>query len=331
MKITVLGSGGWGCALAKVLYDNNHEVTLWSKFSDELDKIKLLGENPDKLPGILLPKELVLTADVNTAIIGSEIVVIAVPSTYVRSTVNEFKEFFVDAQLIVNVAKGIEDETLMTLQEVVNDVLPNNPVAVLSGPSHAEEVARGIPTSVVVGSSDHEIVKLIQDTFMNTNFRVYGSEDLIGIEIGGSLKNVIALAAGISDGLGHGDNTKAALMTRGIAEISRLGKAMGADPLTFNGLSGIGDLIVTCTSMHSRNRRCGILIGQGKSLEEALNEVKMVVEGVYSARAALDLAHKYHVELPIIEKVNQVLFEGYNPGQAVDELMNRKKKFELGH
>ncbi len=328
MNIAVIGSGGWGCALAKVLFDNEHHVTLWSKFQEEIDTIKELGENRAKLPGIPLPKDLCLTSDVEEAVRGKDLLVMAVPSSFIRSTTELIKPYVVKETILVNVAKGIEDKTLMTLQEVINDVLPENRVAVLSGPSHAEEVARGIPTSVVVGSKDEELVKLVQDTFMNTNFRVYGSADIVGIEMGGSLKNVIALAAGVSDGLGYGDNTKAALMTRGMAEISRLGAAMGADPMTFNGLSGIGDLIVTCTSMHSRNRRAGILIGKGSSLDEALAEVKMVVEGVYSAKAALGLAKKYNVEMPIIEKVNGVLFHGESPAEAVDELMNREKKFE---
>jgi glycerol-3-phosphate dehydrogenase (NAD(P)+) len=328
MKVAVLGSGGWGCALAKVLVDNNHDVTLWSKFENEIAKIKELGENPDKLPGIKLPTSISLTSDVELAIHDMNVLVIAVPSSFVRSTCELLKPYITEDQIIVSVAKGIEDGTLMSLEEVIHDVLPNNSVAVLSGPSHAEEVAKGIPTSVVVGSKDERIVKIIQTLFMNQNFRVYGTSDIIGVEMGGALKNVIALAAGISDGLGFGDNTKAALMTRGISEISRLGIAMGANQMTFNGLSGIGDLIVTCTSMHSRNRRAGILIGQGKTLQEALDEVKTVVEGVYSAKAALDLSKKYNVELPIIEKVNAVLFDGADPAQAVDDLMNRKKKFE---
>lgn len=331
MKITVIGSGGWGCALAKVLSDNEHQVTLWSKFEEEVNAIRQSGQNAAKLPGIDLPRDLSLTSDCEESVREAELVVLAVPSSFIRSTCELFKPFIKNGIIIVNVAKGIEDGTLMALQDVINEVLPANPVAVLSGPSHAEEVARGIPTSVVVGSTDEHIVKQVQDIFMNQNFRVYGSSDIIGIEMGGALKNVIALAAGISDGLGFGDNTKAALMTRGISEISRLGVAMGADASTFNGLSGIGDLIVTCTSMHSRNRRAGILIGKGKSLEEALSEVKMVVEGVYSAKAALDLAHQHRVELPIIENVNQVLFEGKDPAVAVDELMNRKKKFETEH
>ncbi len=328
MKVSVIGSGGWGCALAKVLDDNHHKVTVWSKFDAEIKAIQEAKENVAKLPGITLPDTLMYTSDLSAAIKDQDILILAVPSTFVRATAKAMKPYVTSNQIIVNVAKGIEETSLKTLEEVVLDEIPDVEVAVLSGPSHAEEVARGIPTSVVVGSKSDRIVKLVQDAFMNENFRVYGSSDLIGIELGGALKNVIALAAGISDGLGYGDNTKAALMTRGISEISRLGEQMGADPMTFNGLSGIGDLIVTCTSMHSRNRRAGILIGQGKTLQEALDEVKMVVEGVYSAKAALGLAHKYHVDMPIIEKVNEVLFNQTDPRIAVSELMNREKKFE---
>jgi glycerol-3-phosphate dehydrogenase (NAD(P)+) len=328
MKVSVIGSGGWGCALAKVLDDNHHKVTVWSKFDAEIKAIQDAKENVAKLPGITLPDTLMYTSDLSLAIKDQDILILAVPSTYVRATAKAMKAYVTSNQIIVNVAKGIEETSLKTLEDVVLDEIPDVEVAVLSGPSHAEEVARGIPTSVVVGSKNDRIVKRVQDAFMNENFRVYGSSDLIGIELGGALKNVIALAAGISDGLGYGDNTKAALMTRGISEISRLGEQMGADPMTFNGLSGIGDLIVTCTSMHSRNRRAGILIGQGKTLQEALDEVKMVVEGVYSAKAALGLAHKYHVDMPIIEKVNEVLFNQTDPRIAVSELMNREKKFE---
>ena len=328
MKVSVIGSGGWGCALAKVLDDNHHKVTVWSKFDAEIKAIQDAKENVAKLPGITLPDTLMYTSDLSLAIKDQDILILAVPSTYVRATAKAMKAYVTLNQIIVNVAKGIEETSLKTLEDVVLDEIPDVEVAVLSGPSHAEEVARGIPTSVVVGSKNDRIVKRVQDAFMNENFRVYGSSDLIGIELGGALKNVIALAAGISDGLGYGDNTKAALMTRGISEISRLGEQMGADPMTFNGLSGIGDLIVTCTSMHSRNRRAGILIGQGKTLQEALDEVKMVVEGVYSAKAALGLAHKYHVDMPIIEKVNEVLFNQTDPRIAVSELMNREKKFE---
>ncbi len=328
MNVSIIGAGGWGCALAKVLDDNQHTVTVWSKFEEEVQAIQKNNENTAKLPGIVLPETLRYTSNLEEAIKGQEILVMAVPSSFVRVTAKAMCPFVTSDQTIVNVAKGIEDISFKTLEDVILDEIPHTEVAVLSGPSHAEEVARGIPTSVVVGSKSDAVVKKVQDTFMNENFRVYGSSDLLGIELGGALKNVIALAAGISDGLGYGDNTKAALMTRGISEISRLGEKMGADPMTFNGLSGIGDLIVTCTSMHSRNRRAGILIGQGKTLDEALEEVKMVVEGVYSAKAALGLAKKYDVDMPIIEKVNEVLFEQSNPKIAVSELMNREKKFE---
>lgn len=329
MKAAVIGAGGWGCALSVVLSNNGHEVTVWSKFQNEIDGILATGENQGRLPGIKLPETIKYTTDEQVAVEGAEVIVFAVPSSFVRVTAENFKAYITEEQVIVNVAKGIEDGSLFSLQEVVNDVMPNIEVAVLSGPSHAEEVARQIPTSVVVASKDKSIVKKMQNAFMNENFRVYGSSDMIGVEMGGALKNVIALAAGISDGLGYGDNTKAALMTRGMAEISRLGVAMGADKETFSGLTGIGDLIVTCTSMHSRNRRAGILIGKGAKLDEALDEVKMVVEGVYSAKAAYDLSVKYQVSMPIIEQVNAVLFGHKDPKQAVMDLMNRAKKFEV--
>lgn len=328
MNISVIGAGGWGCALAKVLCENGHDVTIWSKFENEIDTIRTTRMNEAKLPGIVLPDEIQLTSHLQTAVEGKDILVIAVPSSFVRETCEAMKEYIEVNQILVNVAKGVEDKTLMTLEEVIHDVIAKNHVVVLSGPSHAEEVGRQIPTSVVVGGRNKEIVQFIQDVFMNPYFRVYGSSDLVGIEIGGALKNVIALAAGISDGLGFGDNTKAALMTRGISEISRLGVAMGADVLTFNGLSGIGDLIVTCTSEHSRNRSAGYLIGQGLTTDEALNKVNKVVEGVYSAKAAVGLGKKFDVELPIITKVAEVLFEGANPKEAVDDLMAREKKFE---
>ena len=238
------------------------------------------------------------------------------------------KPFVKEGQLIVSVAKGSEEKTLMTMSQQIEEELPMANVAVLSGPSHAEEVSRGIPTTVVVGAKDRQTAEHIQNLFMSSVFRVYTSPDILGIELGGALKNVIALAAGVSDGLGCGDNTKAALMTRGIAEITRLGVAMGGKPETFSGLSGIGDLIVTCTSMHSRNRRAGILIGQGKTMQEAMDEVQMVVEGVYSAKAAMGLARKYHIEMPIIEQVNEVLFADKKADLAVRELMLRDKKIE---
>lgn len=256
-------------------------------------------------------------------------IVCAVPSPFVRSTAKNIADKVSNGQLIVNVSKGIEESTLKALVEIIEEEIPQAKVAVLSGPSHAEEVGRGIPTTVVAGAHDIEIAKTIQNAFMNDYFRVYTSTDVTGIELGGSVKNVIALAAGISDGLGLGDNTKAALMTRGMAEIMRLGLAMGADVKTLSGLSGMGDLIVTCTSKHSRNRNAGYLIGQGKTYEEAMAEVKMVVEGVYSAKATLALAREHGVEMPIVEAVNNVLFNGMTAKEALTELLNRDRKSEL--
>jgi len=255
--------------------------------------------------------------------------VLAVPSPFTRSTARNMSPYVANGQIIVDVAKGIEESTLMTLSQQIEEEIPQAEVAVLSGPSHAEEVGRGLPTIVVIGARKKEIAQYLQEMFMNEVFRVYISPDVLGIELGGSLKNVVALAAGIADGLGYGDNTKAALITRGITEIARLGTAMGGKFETFCGLTGIGDLIVTCASMHSRNRRAGILIGQGKSYEEAMAEVQMVVEGVYSAKAAMELAGKYEIQMPIIEQVNKVLFEGKNAAQAVKELMLRDKKEEI--
>lgn len=327
-KVSVIGAGSWGTALAILLCDNGHDVTIWSIDQKEIDMLKHTRENKPKLPGIKIHEAIKITPDMEEAVEGKDFIIMAVPSKFVRSTAKRMKALVMKEQIIVNVAKGLEDETLLTLVEVIEDEMPHNEVVVLSGPSHAEEVAKKLPTTCVAGSKDLDIAQKVQDLFMNTYFRVYTSSDVVGIEMGGALKNVIALAAGISDGIGFGDNTKAALMTRGITEISRLGVAMGAKEHTFNGLSGIGDLIVTCTSMHSRNRRAGILIGQGHTLNEALEEVQMVVEGVFTAKAALDLAHKHHVEMPIIRKVNDVLFEGKNTKKAVEELMIRDKKIE---
>ncbi|MBQ7944999.1 MAG: NAD(P)H-dependent glycerol-3-phosphate dehydrogenase [Lachnospiraceae bacterium] len=327
-KIGVIGAGSWGIALSVLLYNNGHEVTVWSKLEDEIIMLNAQREHKDKLPGVKLPDSMIFTADLESAMQDKEILVMAVPSPFVRGTAHEMRDYIKAGQIIVNVAKGIEEATLMTLSQVIEDELPTADVAVLSGPSHAEEVGRGIPTTIVVGAKTRQTAELIQNTFMSEVFRVYISPDVLGIELGAALKNVIALAAGAADGLGYGDNTKAALITRGIAEISRLGIAMGGKVETFAGLSGMGDLIVTCASMHSRNRRAGILIGQGKTMEEAMAEVKMVVEGVYSAKAAMGLAKKYNVELPIIEQVNAVLFEGKDAGTAVKDLMLRDKKIE---
>lgn len=327
-KITVLGAGSWGTALALLLNNNGHEVTIWSILPDEIEQLKLTRENKRCLPGVIIPERITFTADAKEALNGKDILVFAVASPYVRSTAHAVKDFVADGQIIVNVAKGIEEETLFTLTEVIEDEIKNANITVLSGPSHAEEVGRGIPTSCVVGAKDKKTAEFLQNVFMSNVFRVYISPDIIGIELGGALKNVIALAAGMADGVGYGDNTKAALITRGIYEISKLGIAMGGKPETFSGLTGMGDLIVTCASMHSRNRRAGILIGQGKSYEEAMKEVNMVVEGVYAAKAAIKLAKKYDVDMPIVKKVNEILFEGKKPEDAVGELMLRDKKPE---
>lgn len=328
-KIGMIGAGSWGIALTWLLTNNGHQVTVWSALEDEIKMLCEKCEHTSKLPGVLLPESVSFTTELEKAAAGMELLVLAVPSPFVRSTAHQLKDIAEEGQIIVNVAKGIEEKTLMTLSEVIEEEIPQAQVAVLSGPSHAEEVGKGVPTTIVAGAKTKKAAEKIQNIFMSPVFRVYTSPDVLGIELGAALKNVVALAAGIADGLGYGDNTKAALITRGITEISRLGTAMGGRRETFFGLSGIGDLIVTCASMHSRNRRAGILIGQGHTMEEAMEEVKMVVEGVYSARAAVGLAEKYHVSLPIIEQVNQVLFYGKPAAEAVGELMLRDKKIEI--
>ncbi|MDE7250519.1 MAG: NAD(P)-dependent glycerol-3-phosphate dehydrogenase, partial [Lachnospiraceae bacterium] len=282
----------------------------------------------DKLPGVILKEDTEFTTDLEAAVSGKDALVLAVPSPFTRSTAAKMAPYVEKGQKIINVAKGIEEKTLMTLSEIIEEEILGANVAVLSGPSHAEEVGKGIPTTIVVGSKDRETAEYLQNLFMSPVFRVYISSDVLGIELGAALKNVVALAAGMADGLGYGDNTKAALITRGIAEIARLGISMGGRIETFYGLTGIGDLIVTCASMHSRNRRAGILIGQGASMEEAMKEVKMVVEGVYSAKAGYALSQKYQVSMPIIEQVNRILFEGMPASEAVKELMLRDKKVE---
>ena len=327
-KVAVLGGGSWGIALAVLLHKNGHEITIWSALEKEIEMLSTEHEHK-MLPGVKLADDMIFTTDEAEAVKDKDMLVMAVASSYTRATAKRFKEFVAPGQIIVNVAKGIEEDTVMTLTEIIEQEIPQATVAVLSGPSHAEEVGRGVPTTIVVGAKKKSTAEYIRSLFMNEVFRVYISPDVLGIELGGSLKNVVALAAGIADGLGYGDNTKAALITRGITEIGRLGMAMGGNYETFSGLTGIGDLIVTCASMHSRNRRAGILIGQGKTMEEAMEEVKMVVEGVYSAKAAMQLAKKYNVQLPIIEQVNLVLFEGKPAAEAVKDLMLRDKKIEV--
>lgn len=326
--ISIMGAGSWGIALAVLLHKNGHHVTVWSVIETEIRMLQKEREHKDKLPGVKLPEDMVFTTDLEQAVKGAEVLVLAVPSPYTRSTSHSMASLVKEGQVIVNVAKGIEEKTLLTLSQIIEEEIPQANVAVLSGPSHAEEVGRGIPTTIVVGAKDKETAEYLQNIFMNEVFRVYISPDVLGIELGAALKNVVALAAGIADGLGYGDNTKAALITRGITEIARLGVAMGGRFETFCGLTGIGDLIVTCASMHSRNRRAGILIGQGYTMKQAMDEVKMVVEGVYSAKAAMGLAKKFDVQLPIIEQVNAVLFEGQLADEAVKNLMLRDKKIE---
>ncbi len=327
-KVSVLGAGSWGTALSLLLCKNGHEVTLWSALEDEVRMLCEKREHESKLPGVRLPEDMKITADLEDSLQDPDVAVLAVPSPFTRSTAHRMAPFVKKGQIIVNVAKGVEEHTLMTLSEIISEEIPQADVCVLSGPSHAEEVGKGLPTTCVVSAEKRETAEYLQGIFMSPVFRVYTTPDILGVELGGALKNVIALAAGTADGLGYGDNTKAALITRGIAEISRLGTKMGARAETFYGLSGIGDLVVTCASVHSRNRKAGYLMGKGYTMQEAMDEVKMVVEGVYSARAAKSLAEKYQVEMPIIEEVNKVLFEDKPAADAVRDLMLRDKKVE---
>lgn len=326
-NIAVIGAGGWGLALGLLLNDEGHKVTFWCYDEREKNDILQHRENKRCLPGIKIPLEVAFTTDMGQALESADVAIIAVPSKAIRTTAKAMVPFIPEKAIVVNVSKGIEEESLMRLSQVIEDVLPNN-VVVLSGPSHAEEVARHIPTTVVVSSNHMESAVEIQDLFMNKYFRVYTNEDLIGIELGGALKNVIALAAGIVEGIGYGDNTMAALITRGMTEIARLGIAMGGKPSTFAGLTGIGDLIVTCTSGHSRNRRAGELLGQGYTIEEAMEKVNMVVEGVPTTKAGYALMKKYDVEMPILNAIYAALFEKASVAETIDALMMRDKKNE---
>lgn len=327
-KIGIIGTGSWGMALAILLNNNLHEVTMYSGLEKEVEQLRKFRENPDKLPGVKLPLSIHITDDLEKVVQENEILVMALPSIFTRMYAQKMKPFYKEGQIIINVAKGIEEDTGLTQCQITKEELPLADVVVLSGPSHAEEVSRQLPTTVVVGATTKETAVKIQDIFANSVFRVYISPDMTGIELGGSLKNVIALAAGMADGLGYGDNTKAALITRGIKELATLGEAMGGKKETFYGLTGLGDLIVTCASIHSRNRKAGFLIGQGYSLEEATKEVKMVVEGIYSVKAAIQMAKKYNVEMPIIQQIHLILFEGKSADEAVEDLMLRDKKVE---
>ena len=327
-NVGVIGAGSWGTALSVLLHDNGHQVTIWSIDPEEVKMLAEEREHKKKLPGVKLSEDMVITGNLEAAVHEKDVLVLAVPSPFTRATAKKMAPYIMEGQIIVDVAKGIEEDTLLTLSEQIRQEIPQADVAVLSGPSHAEEVGRKLPTTCVIGASTRKTAEYLQELFISKVFRVYTSPDILGIELGGSLKNVIALAAGIADGRGYGDNTKAALITRGIAEIARLGVKMGGQIQTFTGLTGIGDLIVTCASVHSRNRRAGYLIGQGKNMKEAMDEVQMVVEGVYSAKAAAKLAEKYDVSMPIVTQVNAVLFDGKNPAEAVDELMQRESRSE---
>ena len=326
-KIVILGSGGFGLSLAIMAeHCGGHDVTVWSKFQSEIDEIRSHGEHIHKLPGVPVSESIAMTSDIS-CVKGCDMLIFGIPSSFVRDVAREAAPYIDDNMVVVNTGKGLEEGSLKTLSEVISEEVKTDKLVVLSGPSHAEEVARCIPTTVVAASVNHEAAEYVQKQFCNSYMRIYLNDDVKGCEIGGALKNIIALCVGVCDGLGYGDNTKAALMTRGIHEIARLGKAAGADERTFSGLTGIGDLIVTCTSMHSHNRRAGILIGQGVSPQEAVERVG-TVEGYFCCKAAYDLAQRLGVEMPITEQLNEVLFNGGDVRAALTNLMNRPLNYE---
>ncbi len=332
MRIAILGAGGWGTTLAILLSDNKHKVSLWTYSEDQARAIRETRTNAQFLPGIVVPSQIEILTDIEQAVAQEDLVVAAVPSQFLRSVAKQVAQCDFRTKIVVNVAKGIENDTLMTMSEVLGDVLTRlrkENICTLSGPSFAEEVSRKIPTAVVAASASIPTAKIVQGVFTTPYFRVYVNEDTRGVELGGSLKNVIAIGAGISDGAGFGDNTKAAIMTRGIAEITRLGVAMGADPRTFAGLSGVGDLIVTCMSRHSRNRHVGEQVGKGRKLSDVLKDMVMVAEGVQTTESTRDLARKYSIEMPITNEVHNALFEGKDPHKATQDLMTRDVKGEV--
>lgn len=327
-KIAVIGSGSWGVALAMLLHGNGHDVKIWS-YSEEEAKIINEDKKCKFLPNIKIPEGLKCYTSLEETVKDTKIILIVTPSNVIRTTVNNMIPFINDEQIFVLCSKGMEKETQRVYTEVIKEICPNNMVSALSGPSHAEEVSEGIPTAVVISSEDDALSERLQGVFMNPRFRVYINDDLLGVEMGGSLKNIIALACGIANGLGYGDNTLAALITRGTVEISRLGVEAGAKRQTFYGLTGVGDLFVTCSSKHSRNRRAGILIGQGKSVEEAVKEVGMVVEGINAVEGAYILAQKHSVSTPIINEMYDIIHNGKTPQEATMNLMSRGKKTEF--
>ena len=328
-KIGVLGAGTWGMALARMLCIRGHQVTVWSALEQEIDEFSTTRKHPN-LPGMEIPAEIVFTKDIQSVCAQKDILLFAVPSPFVRATARKAAPFVQAGQVIVDVAKGIEADTLFTMTQIIADEIKNPKVKLvaLSGPTHAEEVAKDLPTTIVSACEDTEAALMVQETFANTCMRVYTNPDVLGVELCGAMKNIMALGAGIAVGLGYGDNTKAALITRGMAEITRLGMAMGCDSRTFYGLAGIGDLIVTATSVHSRNNRCGMLLGQGLAAEEAIQKVGMVVEGIHALPAAMRLADQYGVEMPIATAVNAVVRGEKTPADAVRELMTRDQKPE---
>lgn len=328
-RVTFLGGGSFGTALGIMLAKKGVMVNIWDRDASVIEDINIKRENIRYLPKVTIPSNITAYTDIEEALNGSEVVVLAIPSHVIRTLCRSNKNLIKKDQIIVSIAKGIEEGSLKRLSEVIKEELPNNPIVLLSGPSHAEEVALDIPTTVVVTSETMEYAIKVQDLFMTNKFRVYTNEDIIGVEVGGAVKNIIALAAGISDGIGYGDNTKAALMTRGMSEIIRIGEKLGGKKETFSGLTGFGDLIVTCTSMHSRNRRAGILIGQGVPTEEAIKQIGMVVEGITACKAFYKLKETLGVSMPITDALYKVLFEGKDPKYGVYELMSRDKKHEI--
>ena len=331
-KVTVLGAGSWGTALAVVLAENGHDTLIWSHRQDQADEINIAHMNKKYLPNTLLPNNLHATANLEQAIVHGSTIIVAVPTKAIREVCKDLSRSLQEQKLFVHVSKGIEPDSLKRITELMSETLPTSfveEIVVLSGPSHAEEVVLQHPTTVTAAANSLEAAKKVQDLFMSQYFRVYTNDDVIGVEIGGALKNVIALAAGIVDGLNYGDNAKAALITRGLAEITRLGVKMGGNPFTFSGLTGMGDLIVTCTSVHSRNWRAGNMLGKGMKLSEVLEQMGMVVEGVRTTKAAYQLALKYDVPMPITEQLYEVLFNDKDPKAAVDNLMIRMKKPEI--
>ena len=330
-NIAVIGAGSWGTALAITLSSKKHNVKIWDLDEEHLKSLDKERENKKYLPGIKFGDTMKVEYTVKDVLYGADIALFSVPAQFFRGAAEGAKRYMNHDMIVVNVAKGIEQKSLQTMSQVAEAVIPEIKYAVLSGPSHAEEVGLGIPTTVAVASKDLAVAEHIQDIFMTDRFRVYTNHDVMGLELGGSLKNIIALGAGITDGMGFGDNTKAALMTRGISEMVSLGMAMGADKDTFSGLSGIGDLIVTCTSMHSRNRRCGIMIGEGMDPKEATGKIGMVVEGMFTTEAAYELSKKLDVSMPITEQIYNVINGKSNPQDAMESLMNRPKKHEMEH